>query len=528
VSLVTKQRENQQKAKIKTPFFILELSLRTEPYQVDILEKRFEIGRNIYNACLNQLDKRYSVMRQSKEFQHVMKQIKASYRAEEKQRLLQKNRMTNHSFKEERKELWGMKNKLHHTYGLTEYHMHQFVAPMSRHFKDQLDSLSAQQIASQAWQSMEKLLYGNGKKIHYKKVGQMNTIAGKWNRSGLRYKEGDILWKGLTLPVIIKKSDTYAQMALTNRIKYCRVKRKIIRGNVRYFVQIVLEGIPPKKIDKETGLNRHQVGQGKVGLDIGTKTLAIVSEQEVKLVELAPHVQLMQHEKTKLSRKLDRQQRANNPHKYNKDGTIKQGNKEKWVRSKSYLKTLFEYQDICRKQADIRRQDHYKLANRIIALGHDVKVETMNYTALTARSKETKRNEKTGKYKRKKRFGKSIAHKAPSLFLSILKHKLSFEGLELNYVATAKVKASQYNHVTDTYEKKELNERWNRLPIENEPVRVQRDLYSAYLIMNVQNNLEKIDREACINGFESFKRMHDKEIIRIQSSPIKRYSSMGI
>jgi hypothetical protein len=95
-------------------------------------------------------------------------------------------------------------------------------------------------------------------------------------------------------------------------------------------------------------------------------------------------------------------------------------------------------------------------------------------------------------------------------------------------VATAKVKASQYNHVTETYEKKELKERWNRLLIENEPVRVQRDLYSAYLIMNVQSNLEKIDREACIHGFESFRRMHDQEIIRLQSSLIKRCSSMGM
>lgn len=424
--------------------------------------------------------------------------------------------------------MWHLKNKLHEKYGLTEYHIHQFVATMSAHFNKHIDSLTAQKIASQAWQSMEKYLYGNGKTLHYKKVGQMNTLSGKWNKSGIRYKDGIMIWNGLTIPVIIKKNDTYAQTALTNQIKLNRIKRKTIRGKIRYFVQITLKGIPPDKIDKETGLNKNQPEQGKVGLDIGTQTIAIVSEHEVKLQELAPNVQILQKEKTKLSRKLDRQRRANNPDKYNEDGTIKQGNKEKWKLSKAYLKTLFQYQDICRKQADIRKQDHYKLANKIIALGNDIKVETMNYKALAARSKETKRNEKTGKFNRKKRFGKSIANKAPSHFLSILNNKLIFKGLELKHITTAKVKASQYDHVTDTYQKKDLKERWTTLLIDNEPIKIQRDLYSAYLIKNVENNLEKIDRNQCKIGFNDFKRMHDKEINRLKSGNIKLLSSMGL
>ena len=509
--------------------FILELPLKTEKYQEDILAKRFEIGRNIYNACLNELQTRHTTMIQSKEYQEIIKQIKATFRIQEKQQHLQKNTAKiNHSLKEKRKPLWHLKNKLHEKYGLTEYHLHQFVASMSAHFKKHIDSLTAQKIASQAWQSMEKLLYGNSKTLHYKKVGQMNTLSGKWNKSGIRYKDGIIIWNGLTLPVTIRKNDTYAQMALMNQIKFNRIKRKTIRGKIRYFVQIILEGIPPNKIDKKTGLTRNQLGQGKVGLDIGTQTIAIVSEHQVTLQELAPNVQLLQKEKTKLNRKLDRQRRANNPHKYNQDRTIKRGNKEKWKRSKAYLKTLYQYQDICRKQADIRKQDHFKLANQIIALGNDIKVETMNYKALAARSKETKQNQKTGKIKPKKRFGKSIANKAPALFLSILQNKLLFKGHELKHIATTKVKASQYNHVTDTYQKKQLNERWTTLWIEHEPIKIQRDLYSAYLIKNVENNLEKIDRKQCEIGFKDFMIMHDKEITRLQSSPIKLLSSMGL
>lgn len=53
--------------------FVLELPLKTEKYQEDILEKRFKIGRNIYNACLNELETRYKTMIQSKEYQEIMK-----------------------------------------------------------------------------------------------------------------------------------------------------------------------------------------------------------------------------------------------------------------------------------------------------------------------------------------------------------------------------------------------------------------------------------------------------------------------
>ena len=38
------------------PNFVLTLKLDTENYQKDILDKRLDIGRRIYNACLNELN----------------------------------------------------------------------------------------------------------------------------------------------------------------------------------------------------------------------------------------------------------------------------------------------------------------------------------------------------------------------------------------------------------------------------------------------------------------------------------------
>ena len=106
---------------------------------------------------------------------------------------------------------------------------------------------------------------------------------------------------------------------------------------------------------------------------------------------------------------------------------------------------------------------------------------------------------------------------------TILDQKLKYEGEKLKKLDTYKVKASQYNHFEDHYKKKELNERWNKFPVGN----IQRDLYSAYLIMNVKENLNEIDRELCINHWEVFKSSHDEEIDRLRTCD-QTIASMGI
>lgn len=161
-------------------------------------------------------------------------------------------------------------------------------------------------------------------------------------------------------------------------------------------------------------------------MDIGTQTLGISGKYDVKLLELAPEVNNMEKEKRILLRKSDRQRRDNNPDKYNRDGTIKQGNRNKWIKSNRYIKTQNQLKEIQRKQASLRKQSHEKLANYILGLGDKIYVEDMNYKGLQARAKKTTVNKETGKYNKKKRFGKSLANKAPAMFLTILDNKLKF------------------------------------------------------------------------------------------------------
>ena len=49
-------------AKSKTASYVLTLQLKTEKFQEDILNNRFEKCRKIYNSCLGEALKRYNHM----------------------------------------------------------------------------------------------------------------------------------------------------------------------------------------------------------------------------------------------------------------------------------------------------------------------------------------------------------------------------------------------------------------------------------------------------------------------------------
>lgn len=478
--------------------FALTLPLKTELYQEDILNKRFEIGRKMYNACLNELNKRYDTMRQSKAYQKTCKMTKGKERNKQFQELNKK-------------------------YSLTEYSLHDYIRPMQHYYKLNIDSFTAQKIATRCLKAFEGLMYHTADKIKYKPYDEMYSLEGKSNNTGIRFIGNNLTWNGLIVPVIIKEKDSYAQMALQNKVKYCRIKREMIKGKDHYYIQLVLDGIPPIKVT-QNGEIKGQIGTGKVGIDIGTQTIAISSQYESKLLELAPETNKIDKEIKRLQRKMDRSKRATNPNKYNENDTINIKDKTKWNFSNHYIEAKSERKELYRKQSEIRKQSHNILANYLLNLGNEFYVEQMNYKGLQKRSKKTTVNENTGKFTKKKRFGKSLANKAPSMFLTILDNKLKWNETHLYKIDTTKVKASQYNHMTDKYEKKELSVRWNNI----DDYKIQRDLYSAFLIMNVKQNISEIDRNLCFETFDNFKTQHDKEIARIKSSTSKLISSMGI
>lgn len=107
--------------------------------------------------------------------------------------------------------------------------------------------------------------------------------------------------------------------------------------------------------------------------------------------------------------------------------------------------------------------------------------------------------------------------KAPAQFCAVLKRKLEAAGGTYHEVNTVTFRASQYNHETGTYRKKELSDR--HCTIHGQWV--QRDLYSAFLLMNSDASLEHTDRSRCIAAFETFLQAHNTCISEIKNSGAK-------
>ena len=483
--------------------FIVEFPLKTEKYQEDILNKRFEIGRKIYNSLVNVTQKRYREMIKTREYKNLISSLTGNKKSD--------------------KEIWKQINNIRKQYNMSEYSFYTDVQKMQKHFKDNIDSFTSQKIAAALWKSYDKLFYGNGKKVYYKKYGELNSLEGKSNKTGIRLINNILVWNGLKIPVAIDYDNCYECRAMQCDICYNRIVRKYVRNKYKFYVQVIFKGNPPAKVDIETGEVKHCIGNGDVGLDIGTRTIAISSQSDVKILELADRVQNIEDQKRTIMRKMDRSRRATNPNNYNEDGTIKkQGNKKvKWNKSNHYIKYQNALKELYRKQADMRKYQHECLANYIISLGNKIYVEKMNFAGLQRRAKKTEKNDK-GKFKRKKRFGKSLANKAPSMLLTIIDRKLGYYDEKLIEINTFEAKASQFNHFDETYTKKTLSQRWNDL----NGMKIQRDMYSAFLIMNISDDLKSFDIDKCNDRFENFYRLHNLEVDRLAGK--KNLSSIAI
>lgn len=408
-------------------------------------------------------------------------------------------------------------------YGLSEYSFHKYVDAGQKQFSDNIDSSTRQKEATKVWRSVQNFLFSNGKSIHMKSHWHKFSIEGKSNSTGIRYKNGLVEWKGLNIPVRIRKNDYYAKECLkSEKIKYCRIKRKWHKHKWRYYVELVMESLPPMK--------ERKIGKGRVGIDIGTSTIAAVSEADMVFKELNDGIESIDAEIRRLNRQLDRQRRANNPDNYNANGTIKSNSKsfhKVWKKSKCQSLTEDKIREQYAKRSAKLSQFQDDLANEIVAMGDEIVIEAMNFQALQKRVKKTEKSDKTGRYKRKKRFGKSISIHSPFSLIQKIKTRLAYHKGNLVEVDTYKMKASQANHITGEYMSSDLKKRWKELV---PGTFVQRDLYSAFLLFNAKNK-EEIDFELCEQTFDNFFDGHNRLIaeLREQKKEGKNFPScMGI
>ena len=444
--------------------FTIQLMLATSRNDRRLLAKRFHFAEIIYNQIVRYVKKQYN-------------------------KLIRDPRYKNAEGSE--------RTAIIEEYNLTKFDLIKYSKIIARKYKKHLDSKVVQCLAKRVYTALDKVLYDNGEYIHFKRFGDLDTIETDTNINKLRFEDNILLFNGYKLKVREKSlNNPYIKEVMDSGIiKYCRIKRLPFNTGYRYYLQLVFDGIPPMK-------NRN-IGNSDVGIDIGTSTIAVSSKDNVTLNELAVKSKDYNSKIIKLNQKLERSRRLSNPGNFNDDGTIKKG-RHKWVYSKSYRKVRMQLKALYRKKAAYTKQSHEILANEIISYGNCFYVEYMNFKALQKRSKKTEKNS-AGKFKKKKRFGKSLNNRAPSMLISIIERKLKYHGIELKKVDTKSFKASQYNHIEDTYTPKKLYER--HAIIDNHWI--QRDLYSSFLLMNSNDDLLTTNRNKCLETFDRFLELHN-------------------
>ena len=465
-----------------TKRFVIEFVLNTTPYQESILDKRFSIARKLYNITLNGIKKRVKEMKKTRRYRDAIN-----------------NRDENNKLTIEAKDEL---KRLYKEYRLSKSEFEKDLKKHRKFYQMHIDSQAGQQIADRIWGAFEKVEFGDGEDMHFKRNRDIKTLQGKCNATGITFKNGIVKWNKLLMPVVVETN--YEKDALANNeISYCMVKRRTLKNKIRYYAKMVFKGEPPVKYNKYTGEVKTKLGQGRVGLDIGTSTIAISSNNVVNLKELAPSVGKFAAERRRVQRAMDRSKRATNPNNFNADGTVKTGAKN-WNYSKRYKKLQHRLRYLYSKETNVRDYEHHLLKKYILSLGDEFYIETMNFDKLKERKKEDEFT-KIGRPKKKKRFGKTIGDRAPAKLMTLLDLTLKLENKELIKINTYEARASQFNHIDLTYKKKKLSQRWNTI----DGYKVQRDMYSAFLIQHINDDLSSFNLQECRKDFKNFLRLHE-------------------
>lgn len=414
-----------------TPTFTYTIEIDTEKYQKDRLEKRLNAARILYNQVLG-----YGI--------EGLKKLRKDERY--KKYLQEKN--------------YKKLDELKEGYGLTKTKFEEFLKPKRYKYQQLIGSNVGQKIAFKAFQAVSADMYKLRGKPRFKGYGRVRSIEGKANTGGIRFKGGRFFINKEEFSLKYEKSEklkAYEEYALSKPLKYCRIVRKEIRGEYRYYLQLILEGVPYFKPERKCG---NEI----VGLDLGPQTLAITTKKYARLQIFASELERENKLEGRIQRKINRKKRLLNPENF--EGKKLKKGKHKWKRSKKLKKLESQYRDLKRKNKEKRKELHGRLIKELLELGVNFKIEKINYKAW------------------QKLFGKSIGAKAPGLFIELLRRKAESAGGGVYEFSTFQTKLSQ-TCVCGRVKKKSLSE---RLHICECGVKIQRDLLSSYLGLFVEND----------------------------------------
>ena len=469
-----------------TPSFVVSVKAHLPEQIENHLEKSFNIANSAYNEALGLGLRRFKVMRANPRYQELLETRRSL--AESIKRVKNSKGLS-----------WQLKlydkalSNLRLDYGLSEFSLSKHLTNRRNEPNSPYKHLSAselQVIAKDVYQTLEKVIFYKIKphKVRFRSKYSSNaSFRNKVNNMGTRIVPSEktcvaytlfIHKKSTFVDISAKAFNEYQQMSLlrAEKIKYVQIVRKTIRGKRMYYLQIVCEGYPLAKTTK---------GDGVVGIDPGVSTVAYASKNSVELVDLVPENVTTREKLIKaLDRRIERSRRVNNPNCYHPNGKIKRGVRFKRPTNRA-KRLILRRQKAYRSLTQERLKLQGELVNRIVSMASIIRMEDLKVKGLQKRSKDIRINPKTNKPYSKKRFGKTILRAAPSYFREALKTKANTLGITFEIINPQKVKPSQYNHLTESFEKKTLSTRI--FDLSDKWTGVQRDLYSSFLIGHIEN-----------------------------------------
>ena len=473
----------------QTPSYVVSTRLNWPESIANRFEKSFRISNSAYNEALSFGLKRFETLKQNSYYQELLEARRLARKGIAK---LKKAEKTAKGLTQQVKCYDKILFELRKAYSLTKFELQKYLGQQRRKPGSPYQQIAAgeiQVIVEQAYQTLEKVLFYQIKprKVRFRSKfdldvsyrNRVNTEATRLvpsDKPGIAYRL--YIHKASTfVDIPVKAFNKYQQMSLMRceKIKYVQIIRKTIRGKKVYYLQIVCQGFPPSKVTK---------GQGVVGIDPGISTVAFASSSEVALVDLVPTTITRKEKLLKeLDCKIERSRRVNNPECYKENGTIKKGARFKRP-SKRQVRLRNRRRQVYRSLSEERKKIQGQLVSRLVSQASLIRIEELGVKGLQRRSRDIRINPKTNRPYSKKRFGKAIFRAAPSAFRIALETRAFQLGINVEVISPKDVKPSQYNHITQTFEKKSLSTRVYALS--DDYPGVQRDLYSAFLIGHIE------------------------------------------
>lgn len=416
---------------------VLTLGLKTEPWQEDVINKRLEMIRNVYNVMLGYENKKYRKLQKQPEYIEAMNTLYEFAKSGQKGC-------------KEYKEAGKKRSQLLKEAGFSQYSFGSDAISFSKHFVENIGSKSAQiSIGDAMWRAFDTMLYGKGDIVHFKRKDSVNSVASD-NKSGIRVVDVNnktvfqrdtqtqlfVLYglnkhKTVKIPIKFDMNNPYELEMLSMPIKQVRILRRKEKMKWKYYIQLCLDGKPAVKYDKDTGEIKHPIGTGRVGLFVNTNSITVSTEKGIKHYSLSEGLIDYSEEIAELQRYMDNSRRQTNPDNFNSDGTIKKGimiDGERrpltWHYSNRYYKAKNRVAELKRLDRVKRELHHQKLANEIVSMGNDIRVNVYPFAKVAKRSTEDKLK-KDGSPASKARAGKSIGENAPALLISMIEQKLN-------------------------------------------------------------------------------------------------------